>query len=70
MKIEIEITDEEAACIFDDYHAKTPSELSGIIASMAKDVAVKYRRIFPSEVLKAVERFAKALNEHPPTRRI
>lgn len=58
MKIEIEIDEEQAACLWADHQGVATSEgISEIISEMACEAANKYRREFPAAVDTAVANF-------------
>lgn len=63
MKITIEITEEDAACLWDNCHRIETVEQ--IIQREAKREALVYREAFPFSAEKAVEDFRKAFPSTP-----
>jgi len=70
MKIEIEISDETAACIWADntWEGKYPRDLSDIIASLAIFEAGKYKREFPTSIPRVLAAYQASPNDlrQPP----
>ena len=65
MKVEIEITEEDAACIWANttWDGKTPKTIEEILASKAKVAADRYRLAFgPQAVVQALEGYRR---HHP-----
>lgn len=55
MKVEIEISEEDAALILADYHYREP--LAEIIGGLAHTEATKFRHAFPNAVPRAIADF-------------
>lgn len=54
MKLTIEITEEDAACIWANHHSRPVAE---IVEGILKSEAAKYRQAYPGAVSKAVADF-------------
>jgi hypothetical protein len=69
MKIEIEISEETAACLWaDEWGEKTGQSVAFYVKNLVESQADQYRRMFPNEVAAAVLRFRVAnAKEQTPT---
>ena len=69
MKIEIEISEETAACIWaDEWGEKTGQSVAFYLKNLVESQADQYRKMFPNDVATAVERFREA-NDQGDSRR-
>lgn len=69
MKIEIEISEETAACIWaNEWGEKTGQSVAFYVKNIVELEADQYRKMFPNDVAAAVLRFrgANATMEQPP----
>lgn len=61
MKIEIEISEETAACLWaDEWGEKTGQPIAFYVKNIVEVQANEYRKMFPNDVASAVERFRGA----------
>ena len=70
MKIEIEISEETAACIWaNEWGEKTGQSVAFYVKNLVESEADQYRKMFPNDVAAAVLRFRGANVKCAPTAR-